>query len=214
MSRNRLLITRRGATLVEVAISTVLVGFVLVTAMETLSIGVRSGREGSDAVDGATLAEQLMAEILAQPYEDPDGAPAGLGIESDEPDPPADRLAFDDVDDYDGLMNVPPVTPDGAPITSATGWKRQARVHYVEAIMVGAAISNVSDDQGVKRICVEAISPSGQMTTLYAIRSRHGVAAGTIPFDATRATAVGVSIDTGAGPYTKAVALVNDPEAP
>ena len=155
-----------------------------------------------------------MAEILAKPYEDPDGNSAGIDIESDEPDPPSDRLAFDDVDDYHGLMNLPPELPDGAPIAGATGWKRQVRVRYVEAIMVGTAISNVSNDQGVKRICVEAISPSGQTTEIYAIRSRHGVAAGTIPFDATRATAVGVSIDTGAGPYTKAVALVNDPEAP
>lgn len=50
----------------------------------------------------------MMAEALRLPFEDPDGNTSGLGIESDEPTQPTDRLALDDLDDFENLTRSPP----------------------------------------------------------------------------------------------------------
>ncbi|TWT47569.1 type IV pilus modification PilV family protein [Botrimarina hoheduenensis] len=204
----------QGVTLVEVAVSTTLVGVVLVAALETVGSAVRAARGSSEAVDGYTLAEDLLAEILAQPYEDPEGDTTGIGVEASEPVAALNRLALDDADDYHLWNATPPVLRDGTPIPGYDGWTREARVYYADADPATGTPANRATDEGLKRIRVEVVSPTGTVTRLHAFRSRHGALEGLTPFDTTLVRGVTVDLSTGGAAVHKGVALVNDPEAP
>ena len=66
---------RRGLSLIEVIISTMLVGVVLVGAMDCLGAVIRGHMNTSNAGRGPLLAGQLMTEILSQSYEEPVDTP-------------------------------------------------------------------------------------------------------------------------------------------
>ena len=53
----------------------------------------------ADKLDAPGLAHQLMGEILAMPYEDPEDPNQGIGLETGETN--TTRADFDDLDDYD-----------------------------------------------------------------------------------------------------------------
>lgn len=205
---------RSGVTLVEVAVSTVLVGVVLVAALETVGSSMRAARLGSESTDGHAIAERLMAEVLAHPYEDPDGNTNSIGPEDDETLAIAERLNYDDVDDYHGWVQNGFSRRDGFAISELAGWQCRVEVVYAAAEPSAATLVDVGDDQGVKRVTVRCISPTGVETTLTALRTHYGPLEGTTPLDASRSTAIGVEISTSGQSLTKAAALVNAPEAP
>lgn len=205
---------RAGVTLMEVAVATVITGVVLVTALDAVGTALRGARSSSDLIDGHTLAEQLMAEILALPYEDPDGNSVGIGIEPDEPSTPSDRLAFDDVDDYDGYTEASATRADGTNLSAGAGWQRAAWVWYVDGDVETGGLTIVTSDEGVLRVRVRCTSAAGEVVNVWALRSRYGPTSGAIPFDATVASAVSVELSTGGAAVQKGISLANQPEAP
>ena len=87
----------RSFTLVEAVISTVIIGVMFVAAMNVLGATAVAKRSTEQQALGYSLAQDLMNEILNQPYEDPDQT-AEFGRESGESG--GDREDFDDVDTY------------------------------------------------------------------------------------------------------------------
>ena len=138
---------RRGISLIEVSISTLLVGFVLVASMRSLGHVVRS--RGTTSVDSRALAlaEQLVSEILNLEYED-DTSPV-FGPETGESGP--DRSAFDDVDDYHGWTSTPPQDQSGTAVPNSTNWQREVTVQFVDP---NDPVSVSGTDEEVKRITV------------------------------------------------------------
>src|SRR3954452_16140107 len=96
--------TRHGLTLIEVVASTMIVGLMAVAALNALGAATKSSNSIGNRAVAAGLADELMSEIMMQPYSDPDGA-AIFGNESGESTSP--RSAFDDVDDYNGWNASP-----------------------------------------------------------------------------------------------------------
>ena len=91
---------RLGLTLVEVAVSTLLVGLVLVGSLKVVG-GVLQIRMAAEQIhDGTALAQELMNEILSQHYEEPTEL-LSFGVELSELG--SNRSSWDDVDDYNGL---------------------------------------------------------------------------------------------------------------
>ncbi|MFV2065843.1 MAG: hypothetical protein ACC645_02615, partial [Pirellulales bacterium] len=86
-------------SLVEVAISTLLVGLVVVASMESVGAAFRTWRVVAQQSDAPFLAQQLMTEVLRAEYEEPDENPPVFGPETSETG--GTRALFDDVDDYD-----------------------------------------------------------------------------------------------------------------
>ena len=74
---------RSGLTLAEVAVSSLLVGLLIVTAMQSSAGAIRGWVTTSDKYRTAHLADQLIAEIVQNAYEEPDD-PAVFGPESGE----------------------------------------------------------------------------------------------------------------------------------
>jgi Tfp pilus assembly protein PilV len=139
---------RRGLTLLEVVISTLLVGLTVVGAMNGLGAVIRGQTLTRAAIQSQLLASDLMAEILACAYSEPAGTPS-FGVEAGES--ASVRTAWDDVDDYHLWAASPPQTRSGASIANATDLRREVVVQWVSPSDPSVVVGN---DQGVKRITV------------------------------------------------------------
>lgn len=147
--------TRRGLcsrhpafSLAETAISILLVGGLVVAALNTVGASV-AGREFTrNRGRGDLLAHHLMSEILRQSYEEPVDTPT-MGRESGESG--GSRSSYDDVDDYDGWAASPPEDKDGIELTDLNGWERSVAVEFVDR---DSLINFSASDTGVKRIIV------------------------------------------------------------
>jgi MSHA pilin protein MshD len=85
----------RGATLIEVVISIVVIAIAASAVLGVLSGSVGRSADAMVLSQGVAIAEAYLEEISLRPFDDPDGAD-GEAVRSD----------FDDVDDYDGLLDV------------------------------------------------------------------------------------------------------------
>ena len=155
----------RGFTLAEVAVASAVVGLLLVASLTVVGGSATGQAKSADMERGCLLARDMLAEVTAQAYEDPD-AP-GWGPESGEMG--AFRTRFDDVDDYAGLVESPPINRDGSAIVGVDGWTRTTSVDFVAPNNPeeGAGI-----DRGVKRIVVTVYRNKTMMARLTTVRSR------------------------------------------
>ena len=160
--------SRPALSLVEVTISVTIVAVMMVSALNTLWSVTRTRQINQDRQIGQKLAEQLMAEILSKPYEDPDVAPGSFGATGSELIL-GDRSHFDDVDDYDGWSASPPEMADGTVIPDRAGWGRSVEVVYVSPLALDFV---VGVDRGVKRITVMISRNAVEVTSLSAISGR------------------------------------------
>jgi len=156
-------------TLTEVVVASVIVGVMLVAALDTLGAARRSERITSERARGQLLAQELMSEILAQAYEDPTAAlPGVLGPEAGEGGS-GNRAGFDDVDDYYDWADSPPKYKDGTPLPDAAGWSRVVDVHFVFPY----AVDNIAlVDLGVKRITVTVKYNGVAKASLVALKTK------------------------------------------
>ena len=118
----------RGLTLIEGVVSMLIMSVLLVAALNTVGVSQISMKKTGDRSRGVLLAQQLMAEILRQSYEEPDDVP-GFGREASE-DFAGGRARYDDVDDYNGWTAMPPQYKDGSEIPNLPGWRRKVAVTW------------------------------------------------------------------------------------
>jgi len=88
-------IRERGVTLIELVVAIVVIA---IAASAVLGVLSRSAATSADAMvlsQAVSIAESYLEEITLKPFTDPDGV-----------DGEASRVDFDDVDDYDGLVDV------------------------------------------------------------------------------------------------------------
>lgn len=156
---------RRGFSLVEVALATVVVGGLAVAVVSGVGSVARSVRSQAERERGVLLASRLMEEIVTAAYDDPQGASGLIGVEPGEK--ATDRTTLDDVDDYDGL-DEEPTTQTGEPIAGAAGWRWKVRVEYADG---------VTTDRGMKVITVQTIVGDRLVVSLRQVRTRGADAA-------------------------------------
>lgn len=84
-----------GLTLVELLVSIVIVGIAASTVLGVFSTTAASSADPLIRHQAAAIAEAYLEEIRLRSFDDPDGSD-GEGARAD----------FDDVDDYDGLVDV------------------------------------------------------------------------------------------------------------
>lgn len=96
---------QRGVTLVELLMSIVVVS---IAASSVLGVMAMTAARSADPMirhQASAIAEAYLEEILLKPLTDPDGA-----------DGEAARADFDDLDDYDGLLDAGARDQFGVPI--------------------------------------------------------------------------------------------------
>lgn len=156
---------RRALSLVESVVSVVIVGLMLVAALNAVGASKATERRSADRARGTLLAQDLLAEILQKAYVEPGGA-ASLGPDTGEAI--GDRTKFDDVDDYHGWSSGPPMSADGTKLPDLTGWKREATVVWVNR----ANLSQVKvSESGAKLITVKISVHGAKVAELSAVRT-------------------------------------------
>src|SRR6476619_5989062 len=138
----------RGLTLIEVVASTMIVGLMAVAALNALGAATKSANSIGTRAVAAALADELMSEILMQPYSDQDGSSV-FGPESGESFIP--RADFDDVDDYNGWNASPPQYRDGTTIPDRATWKQRV---VVTRVVPSNPSQTAGTEQGAKQIHV------------------------------------------------------------
>lgn len=219
-ARNRMCPHSRGAfTLVEAAVSIVIVGVMLVAALQTVAAAADARRRGAALSRADDLARVLLAEILAKPYQDLNGSP-GFGAEAGETAVGA-RL-FDDVDDYDGFSQDDPTDAAGAALAGYAGWTWRVAITPVR-VGIGSidplaswSVGAGGAGDGARLIAVTVRAPDGQTTTVETLRSRWGRtdnAPSPLQRDAAAAR-VHVAVGEGAIDVSRSGVMVNVPEVP
>ena len=120
---------RRGITMAETIVSTLLVGMVLVGTIQVVGPTVRSGTVMADKVIASNLARELSEEIATMYFTSPDTDDLDvIGKDSGE----GNRKKFDDIDDYHGLSNSPPELSDKSKLQNLSGWTRSVKVVHAD----------------------------------------------------------------------------------
>jgi len=156
----------RALTLAEAAVSTVIVGVLLVAALQTVGAVKTSAARTQDRDRGVLLAQELMSEILQQAYQEPTDAPL-FGPEP--PESSASRAVYDDVDDYNGWDASPPQDKAGAVRAELAGWRQTVAVAWVAA---GDLTTATGKETGLKRIVVTVTHNDLPVATLTAVKSQ------------------------------------------
>ena len=93
-SSQQLMTCQRGATLIELIISIVIVATAVGAVLNVLSSNLGRSADAFITVQAGAIAEAYLEEIRLRPFSDPDGI-----------DGESNRIDFDDLDDYDGLVD-------------------------------------------------------------------------------------------------------------
>jgi MSHA pilin protein MshD len=161
----------RALSMIEVVISIVIIGTMLVAALSAAGAAVTSRQKLLWRVQGQQLARALMSEILPMPYQDPTQDPnvptLVLGCETGETS--TNRATFDDVDDFNGYQQSPPQALDGSALTSESTWSWSVTVEWVNPLSPGGAA--VPAETETKRITVTVIHNSMAVATLVGLRT-------------------------------------------
>ena len=158
---------RRAVTLVEAVVSTAIVGVMLVAALNTVGASQVTQNKMGQRSRALLLAQDLMAEILQQAYEDPDLVSGSFGLTVAEMSD-GTRSLWNDVDDYNGWSASPPQQKDGTELSDFTGWRRSASVDWVDPTNVGTELGS---DTGIKRITVTVTFNDLPLAQLWALKT-------------------------------------------
>jgi MSHA pilin protein MshD len=197
----------RGFSLVEAMVSAGIVGVMLVASVNLLSSAARTRVADSNRRSGIMLAQQLMSEVISQPYKD-EGLVSGIlfGPELGE----LARTDFDDVDDYNNYTEKPPKDNNGVVISGFEGWTRTVKVKWVTPTTLAESLT----DTGLVMIEVRVTDPRGVQTAVYALRSEHAVPAEPMPAGSTWARWTNIDLQVGTANPRHIVTASNDPARP
>lgn len=201
----------RAFTLVEAAVSTVIVAVMIVAAMEAIGSSAEARRRSAELRTADDLIDWMLAEVASAYFEEPltSGA-AALGPDAGDKDAPR---TFNDVDDYHGLAMSPPLDRDGEPVAAFAEWKCEVTVEPVLATTNGWQAGDAASPLRLVEVSVRSqrgVTKIGRM-----LISRQGARA----FDPNRATndlgAIELRFRTSEGrTYSVSTPTLNTREAP
>ncbi|MEP0843428.1 MAG: hypothetical protein HRF43_12060 [Phycisphaerae bacterium] len=153
-------------SLVEVAVSMLIVGVGLTAGVQALGSFAAGSRAWQERSVAAHLAAQLMAEINALPFQEPGGAAGTIGRESGET---ALRTTFDDIDDWDGWNQSPPVNSWGSPMSEYTGYCQQVSVTFDTSLATRTGLTFPAG--AAKKITVTVLKDGKTLARVTTIRT-------------------------------------------
>ncbi len=144
---------QRGVTLVELLVSIVIVGIAAGAVLGVLASNTAASADPMIRHQASAIAEAYLEEILLRPYADPDGA-----------DGEVSRTAYDDLDDYDGLVESPPRDQFGNAIAGLAAYTVSVSVSNSSALPSVPAADAVRIDVTVSRGADVSLTLSGYRT--------------------------------------------------
>ncbi len=147
-----------GMSLIELVIAIVVVAICLTGAFALVDTTVRRSADPMLERQATAIAEAYLEEILQHAYQDPDDARVC-------PAPEASRALFDNVCDYDGLVDSGARSQVGTAVAGLEGYRIDV------AIDRKATLGDLAGDAAVLRIDVSVTDPLGRTLRFSAYRS-------------------------------------------
>jgi type II secretory pathway pseudopilin PulG len=178
MSRQKLrTLPRRPAfSMIETVLSIILVGGLFIASLSTAGAAAAARRTQTNRNEGLLLAQDMMAEVLQQGYEEPNtvtvlgiNVTSLLGLDAGELLGGSSRANYDDVDDYNGWSGAPQ-TKQGTSIAWAGAYAISVEVVPVE---LDKPRKSTTLETGVKRVTVVVKRGSKEVARLVAYRSKN-----------------------------------------
>lgn len=145
--------TQHGLTLVELLVSIVIVSIAASTILGVISMTTAGSADPMIRHQSAAIAEAYLEEILLKPINDPDGI-----------DGEAARADFDDLDDYDGLVDAGARDQFGAPIAGLTDYSVGVSVGSSAGLPATPAVDALRIDVTVTHASAVNFTLSGYRT--------------------------------------------------
>jgi len=156
---------RQGLSQVEVAVSTLIVGTLMVASLTVISASRRSQIFESNRVRGLAIANAMMSEIAQLPLRDP-ACDCGFGLGDSESGPT--RSGLDDVDDYRGWDDSPAKTKSGVALTGYSDLRRRIEVDHVTTADWGTTSGSYT---GIYRVTVIVLTGTKEVCRLVGYRT-------------------------------------------
>lgn len=163
-----------GVTLVELVISIVIISIAMVAMLNSFSVSINQSAEPLWRNKAMKLAQLYLDEILAKKFDESTpigGVPPVGGATCDLADEESDdRTQFDDVGDYNGLTDAPPVSLIASLDSSYDDYSVSVTVEcdgdQVDAENSAGAVS----DNHAKLITVAITAPNGDTISFAAYK--------------------------------------------
>lgn len=157
----------RGFSLVEMIVTILIISIATVGISSSLAFGLRHQSDGIWRTKAVALAEAYAEEISARRYDE--NTPNG-GVPACSPTTTSCSIAanfddgetrgnYDDVDDYNGISDLPPQDASGTPRTGYNNYRVSVSVAYASATQVSAL--GLADASDAKIITIR-VTPPGQ----------------------------------------------------
>ena len=145
--------SRRAFTLVEAVVCTLVVAVLFLGAVQAVGLSARIQFTAAERARGRALASALLDEVVQQKYASTSTSPLAYDLLYGDPkaNSASGRWGFDDVDDYKGYAEKPPVNRDGTTIRGASEYRRQVDVMLVSPLDPSQPSGG---DAGLKRVTV------------------------------------------------------------
>lgn len=154
---------KKGFTLIEVIMVIVLLGIMLPGIMMYFIQGVKDSVDSQRRTTAIFLAEGLMEEIRSKRWDEVVGINATCSNASAIGADAEVRIGYDDIDDFNGLNNTPPIDSQGAAMAANYGgFQQQVTVSYVNPAALDTAVGGPTC---YKRILV-TITDTGSAETI------------------------------------------------
>ncbi|MGH7130743.1 MAG: type IV pilus modification PilV family protein [Phycisphaerales bacterium] len=141
---------RAGLTMIEVVLSFIVVSLMLLAALEVVAASRKTIAIAERRATARFLADELLTVVFSKPYADPNETPV-FGLDASES--LATKISFDDVDDFNGWNEAPPLTATEKKMTDYAGWSREVTVEWV---LASAPTTVQASETNAKRITVIA----------------------------------------------------------
>ena len=167
----------KGFTLVEAIVAMVIISIAALAMASALGVAFSHSSDSLLNTKILQLGHAYLEEIQSRRFDERSGltglppcTPAGVNCGAIGPEGET-RRRFDDVDDYHGLVESPPLDANGDPRTEFSGFNVQVNIAYVNATQIAAW--QLDDSSDAKVITVTVIAPDGQSRTFQQIRGNY-----------------------------------------
>ena len=165
---------QKGMTIVELIVTMMLISIAVLAISNTLGFAFRHQSDGLSHVKSIALARAYVEEIGAKRYDEvtpiggvPPCSPATVACSAVGADGEG-RSQFDDIDDYDGLDESPPLDAQGNTRAGYPGYRVEVSVAYADAAQIAAF--NLDDATDAKLITITVTAPGGSPMVFPVVR--------------------------------------------
>lgn len=168
-----------GFSLVEMVVSILIISIAMVGISSSLAFGLRHQSDGIWRTKAVALAEAYFEEISARRYDEntPNGGVPACSPTTTSCSTSANfadgevRGDFDDVDDYNGISDMPPQDATGVTRSGYNNYRVSVDVAYATAAQVAAL--GLADATDAKIVTIRVTPPGQQDMEFTLLRSNY-----------------------------------------